>query len=123
MKYLSSPQDDISYAKTLAHSSVSKTIPVNLLSYRWTELLFRSNPTMSKLNHFVINLGVNHGIRKGLRLDVYREKRRLEKIGQIEIVSTSPETFVAREHKIDRNARRNGLQPAVGDFVVSYKRP
>ena len=122
--YLSSPQDDISYAKTLAHSSVSKTIPRILAQLPLDGIIISTEPYDEQIkNHFVINLGVNHGIRKGLRLDVYRENRRLEKIGQIEIVSTSPETSVAREHKIDRNARRNGLQPAVGDFVVSYKRP
>ena len=122
--YLSSPQDDITYARKLSEGVIVKSINDLVAQLPITgRILSTEEPDRQARRQFIIDLGSEHGIRDGLRLDVYSEKRKLEKIGQIKIVTTDSSTSLAREHKIERNARKNGVILSVGDPVVSEKRP
>ncbi|MEE3234436.1 MAG: hypothetical protein VX294_09740 [Candidatus Latescibacterota bacterium] len=122
--YLSSPQDDISYARNLTQAIASAAVPKILAQLPLSgRIVSIQQPDAQKRRQFIINLGGQHGMREGLRLDVYREKRKLVKIGQIKIVATGPTTSLAREHKVERNARENGVILSIGDSVVSDKRP
>tara|TARA_B100000579_G_scaffold403490_1_gene387549 strand:+ start:817 stop:1182 length:366 start_codon:yes stop_codon:yes gene_type:complete len=121
---LSSPQDDIAYARNLTEAVVVKSV-MDLMAQLPIrgQILSVQEPDQQSRRQFTVDLGEVHGIRDGLTLDVYSEKRKLEKIGKIKIVATGRNSSVAREHKIERGARRNGIFPSVGDPVVSEKRP
>ena len=122
--YLSSPQDDIAYARNLTEAVVVKSV-IDLIAQLPIRgrILSIQAPDHQSRRQFTIDLGEVHGIRDGLTLDVYSEKRKLVKIGKIKIVATGRRSSLAREHKIERGARRNGIFPSVGDPVVSEKRP
>ena len=122
--YLSSPQDDIAYARNLTEAVVVKSV-MDLMAQLPIrgQILSIQEPDQQSGRQFTVDLGEVHGIRDGLTLDVYSEKRKLEKIGKIKIVATGRNSSVAREHKIERGARKNGIFPSVGDPVVSEKRP
>ncbi len=122
--YLSAPEDDITYARNLTEAVVTKSVSELVAQLPLTgRILSTEKSDHKQRRQFLINLGSQHGIRDRLRLDVYSEKRRLEKIGEIEIVATGAATSLAREYKIEKNALKNGVNLSVGDPVVSEKRP
>ena len=72
---------------------------------------------------YTLDVGANQGIVVNLKLDVYSKRLRDTKVGELKIVSVEPSTSVARLHKLDRSIRRSGGSIAMGDEVLSKKRP
>ena len=72
---------------------------------------------------YVLDVGANQGIVVNLKLDVYSKRLRDTKVGELKIVSVEPSISVARLHKLDRSLRKSGGSIAMGDEVLSKKRP
>lgn len=72
---------------------------------------------------YILDVGANQGIVVNLKLDVYSKRLRDTKVGELKIVSVEPSISVARLHKLDRSIRKSGGSIAMGDEVLSKKRP
>ena len=121
--YISDPSEDAATGGRLLRKWCGLCFPILMLSCLYSGPLLPNWPLTKKQTSGKLDIGANQGINLDLKLDVFRKGTRDIKIGELKITSVGASTSAARLHKLERSIKRSGGQLAVGDGVLSTKRP
>ncbi len=122
--YLSNPEGDGPTGERLIRAMVAGFLPkIDAQLPLYGSVISKLEPDKKKRPQYELSIGADQGIVLDLQLDVFRNGMPKTKIGKLKIVSVSPSKSVARLHKLERSMRKRGESIAVGDEVLSAKRP
>ena len=122
--YISDPSEDAATGGRLLAEMVRALFPyLDAELPLFGTIIAELAPDEKNRPQYRLDIGANQGINLDLKLDVFRKGTRDIKIGELKIISVGASTSAARLHKLERSIKRSGGQLAVGDGVLSTKRP